>query len=261
MTVTNTLRWSGNFAFGSGFAAIILLFGLVGLWGVNARIAGAVIAPGLIKVEINRQVIQHPDGGIVAEISVRNGDFVKAGQVVLRLDDTDVLSELAILEQRLVELTARIARLKAERDGNSEFEVYFSGLEHVSHTEVEEGQKRLFEARKNSLESELAQTKKKIIQTQSQAEGVDAQIAAIDIQLDLLEQEISTNKKLKEQGLLVQSKLRHCQVVCQRLQRAVGGVVRRSSQGHSHSKDRGHPIGRGGMRWRRGDNGGGGRLC
>ena len=54
---------------------------------------------------------------------------------------------------------------------------------------------------------------------------------------------------------------RHCQVVCQRLQRAVGGVVRRSSQGHSHSKDRGHPIGRGGMRWRRGDNGGGGRLC
>ena len=54
---------------------------------------------------------------------------------------------------------------------------------------------------------------------------------------------------------------RHCQVVCQRLQRAVGGMVRRSSQGHSHSKDRGHPIGRGGMRWRRGDNGGGGRLC
>ena len=55
--------------------------------------------------------------------------------------------------------------------------------------------------------------------------------------------------------------LGHCQVVCQRLQRAVGGMVRRSSQGHSHSKDRGHPIGRGGMRWRRGDNGGGGRLC
>ncbi len=53
----------------------------------------------------------------------------------------------------------------------------------------------------------------------------------------------------------------HCQVVCQRLQRAVGGVVRRSSQGHSHSKDRGHPIGRGGSGWRSFDIGGGGRLC
>ena len=206
MTKT-TARWNGWFAFIIGLIAICILVGLLGVWGMQSRIAGAVIAPGVIKVESNRQVIQHPDGGIVSEIFVRNGDVVQAGEVLLRLDETDIRSELAIIEQQLVELIARIARLKAERDSKTKYEVSFSGFEHISFEEVEDGQRRLFDARKSSLENELAQVGKKITQTQSQVGGVEAQIKAIEVQLDLLEQEIQTNEQLQKQGLLLRSKM------------------------------------------------------
>ena len=152
------LRWGGRFAFMTGFVALALLVALLDVWGTQTRIAGAVIAPGLIKVESNRQVIQHPDGGIVGAIHARNGDYVDVGQVLLRLDDTDVRAELAIIEQQLVEATARIARLRAERDGATSFEVDLTGLEHVPADDVVSGQQLLFEARRTSFENELAQT-------------------------------------------------------------------------------------------------------
>jgi multidrug efflux pump subunit AcrA (membrane-fusion protein) len=113
------LRWTGKFAFLTGFFALGTLVMLLGVWGTQARIAGAVIAPGLVKVESNRQVIQHVDGGVIGAINVRNGDHVEIGQVLLRLDDTDIRSELAIIEQQIVETSSRIARLRAERDGRA----------------------------------------------------------------------------------------------------------------------------------------------
>lgn len=219
------LRWGGRFAFLTGFIALGLLVGLLGVWGTQTRIAGAVIAPGLIKVESNRQVIQHADGGIVGAIYARNGDTVEVGQVLLRLDDTDVRSELAIIEQQLLEVTARIARLKAERDGAPEFQVDLTGLEHLSSDDVISGQRRLFEAHRTSLDNELAQTQEQIIQTQEQVIGVDAQIEAIDVQIELLSQEITANERLDEQGLLIRSKLLEQQRNRARLQGERGRLI------------------------------------
>lgn len=219
------LRWGGRFAFLTGFFALALLVGLLGVWGTQTKIAGAVIAPGLIKVESNRQVIQHVDGGIVGSIHARNGDTVKVGQVLLRLDDTDVRSELAIIEQQLLEATARIARLRAERDGAPEFAVDLAGLKHLSADDVISGQRRLFQAHRTSLDNELAQTQEQVIQTQEQVTGVDAQIEAIDVQIDLLNQEITANEHLDEQGLLIRSKLLEQQRNRARLQGERGRLV------------------------------------
>ena len=116
-------RWSGRFAFITGFMAVILLFILLGAWGTQAKIEGAVIATGLIKVKNNRQVVQHADGGIVGEIYVRNGDYVNEGDTLIQLDGTDTSSELKITEQQLMESIVKIERLKAEKDGKNTFSI------------------------------------------------------------------------------------------------------------------------------------------
>ncbi|MEO0914748.1 MAG: biotin/lipoyl-binding protein, partial [Pseudomonadota bacterium] len=100
-----------------GCAALgFLVFGL-GAWSALANISGAIVAPGMIIVEGNRQAVQHPEGGVVGEILVEDGDMVEAGDVLLRLDGRMLRSELAIIESQLFEIMARRARLESERDG------------------------------------------------------------------------------------------------------------------------------------------------
>ncbi|NCW15484.1 MAG: biotin/lipoyl-binding protein, partial [Rhodobacteraceae bacterium] len=101
-----------------GTITLLILVGGFGLWGVMAEISGAVVASGQIEVDQNRQIVQHPDGGVVAEIAVDEGDSVIAGQTLIKLDPTLEKSELAIIEGQLFELMARRGRLEAERDGN-----------------------------------------------------------------------------------------------------------------------------------------------
>ena len=89
----------------------------VGGWAATTEFAGAVIAPGSLVVESNVKKVQHPTGGVVGELRVRDGDRVKAGDVVVRLDETVTRANLAIVTKSLDELAARQARLEAERDG------------------------------------------------------------------------------------------------------------------------------------------------
>lgn len=223
-------RWNGRFAFLTGFLSLILLVALLGVWGTQARISGAVIAPGFIKVESNRQVVQHPDGGIVGDIVVRNGDTVEAGDVLIRLDDTDVGADLTIIETQLVETVARIARLKAERDGVMEFEVELLGLEHVSSADIIAGQERLFAARIATYHNELAQTDEQISQTSEQVTGVDVQIAAIETQISLLQEEIDASEHLDQRGLVIRSTLLERQREAARLEGERGALVAQRGQ-------------------------------
>ena len=95
-------------------AGLILGFGI---WATEAHLAGAIMASGRLELPEARQVVQHPDGGVVAEILVRDGAVVAAGEVVLRLDGTELLSDLRIIEDRLSVQAALSSRLVAERDG------------------------------------------------------------------------------------------------------------------------------------------------
>ena len=106
-----------------GILAILLLVGGLGVWSVAIKIAGAVVTSGTVKVESERQVVQHPDGGVVGEILAKDGDTVEAGQVVLRLDGPFLRSELAIVERQMLEIEVRKARLVAERDGLETLEI------------------------------------------------------------------------------------------------------------------------------------------
>jgi HlyD family secretion protein len=106
----------------AGYGAIALLFGGAGVWASTAHIAGAVIAPGSVVVRSSVKKVQHPTGGVDAELDVHDGDHVKAGQIVIRLDDTVARATVGVVQVQLDELQARLARLMAERDGADHIE-------------------------------------------------------------------------------------------------------------------------------------------
>tara|TARA_R110002051_G_scaffold99444_1_gene169892 strand:+ start:4045 stop:5352 length:1308 start_codon:yes stop_codon:yes gene_type:complete len=197
--------WGAKMPLAIGFAALVILVGVFGFWSINARIAGAVIASGVIQLENNRQVVQHPQGGVVGEILAKDGDTVTAGNVVMRLDDTLLRSELAIVEGQLLEIGARKARLEAERDGMESMQVsddlIVAALQSDEAQNMIDGQQRLFEARLESLLRESDQIAEQIAQGQNQVDGTTAQLAAFKTQESLVQKELQDSQTLLEKGL------------------------------------------------------------
>ena len=187
-----------------GFIALILLVGGIGVWSVRTQISGAVIASGMIVVENNRQVVQHAEGGVVGTIDARDGDSVLAGDLLLRLDDTLLQSELAVAELQLIELKARRARLEAERDAAEEitFDSDIAANPNAAASEQIEGQRKLFIARRDTLQQELSQIEERVEQTGNQIAGTEAQLAALGIQQELITEELVDQETLLEKGLV-----------------------------------------------------------
>ena len=185
-------------------ATLALLMGF-GLWATLTHISGAIVAQGQIEVERDRQVVQHPDGGVVAEILVSEGARVEAGQVLLRLDGAALRSELTIVEGQLSELTGRAARLTAERDGLTSL-AFPADILALAQTSEEvaaqlDGQHRLFEARAATLAEQRELLARRIDQITAQSNGISAQSAALTRQLDLIEQELASQQSLLDKGL------------------------------------------------------------
>ena len=135
-----------------GLSALIALLLGLGLWAGLARIDGAIIAAGRIEVARNRQQVQHPDGGLVQSLLVAEGQSVVAGQVLLRLDGSQLAPALAAATAQLQSLRAGRARLLAERDGTiPTFPADLTG------TAVADEQLRLFQARTDMLARQAAQ--------------------------------------------------------------------------------------------------------
>ena len=196
-------QWSVRKPMIVGALALLVLLGGLGGWSVLSRITGAVIAQGQIEVETNRQVIQHPDGGIVAEILVKEGDAVEAGEVLIRLDAETLRSDLAVVEGQLFEVLARRARFEAERDNAEEIEFPEALLlsDNPVVPELIEGQVRLFQARIEAEEQEKEQLARRRDQISNQIEGIVAQQAAVEEQLALLEEELESQQSLLDRGL------------------------------------------------------------
>ena len=203
--------WGASLPLGIGMLALVVLIGGLGAWSVTARIAGAVVTSGMIEVESNRQVIQHPDGGVVGAIHVKEGDVVAAGDVLVELDGTRLRSELAIVEGQLREIAARRARLEAERDTAETMDVG-PALRRLAEADPEfaarlEGERRLFEARRTRLAQEVALLGEQNAQISNRIEGLGAQIAALDEQAGLIEDELSDQRRLLEQRLTQASRV------------------------------------------------------
>lgn len=225
--------WSVRGPMTLGMLAILLLLGGFGTWSVMANISGAVVASGQIEVDQNRQVVQHPDGGVIEKINVQEGDFVKAGDILLRLDDTSLRSELLVVEGQLFELMARRARFEAERDNNSDI-TFDQELMHASNAEMAadlmDGQQRLFTARRESLDQEVTQMQKRGGQIADQIKGIAAQQAALETQLGLIKQELANQQTLLDRGLAQVSRVLGLQREEARLQGTMGELTASKAQ-------------------------------
>ena len=188
-----------------GMLLVVMLAGGVGGWAVATEVSGAVIAPGQLVVETNVKKVQHPTGGVVGELRVRDGSEVRAGDVLVRLDDTITRANLAIVTKNLDELSARQARLEAERDGADAIAFPQELLERREVAEVGKvlaGETRLFELRRSARAGQKAQLKERVEQLKEEIDGRTGQIQAKGREIVLIGQELEGVRELWRKNLI-----------------------------------------------------------
>lgn len=217
-----------------GFVTLFLLVICFGGWSVMTTITGAILASGRIEVEQNRQIVQHPDGGVVASIHVVESQTVKAGDLLLRLDGAAIKSELAIVEGQFFETLARRGRLEAERDGVAEIsfpaEVLAMAQSRPEVAALIEGQRNLFAARAETLAQSEDQLAKRSGQISSQITGIDAQATALTRQLALINEERVSQQELLDKGLAQASRVLALERETARLEGQVGELLASRAQ-------------------------------
>ncbi len=186
------------------FATTVMLFLVLGVggWAATANLTGAVIASGTFVVERNVKKVQHSYGGIVAKINVKNGDMVEAGEVLVRLDDTQINAEIGIIQSQLTEFKARSARLEAERDGRENLTMP-AGFEATSETAaaVAAGEIRLFEESRRTRENQKQQLRLRIEQLDEEINGLTLQRNAKAGEIELIKRELEQVRMLHEKQL------------------------------------------------------------
>ena len=193
-----------------GLAIVVIMAGGLGGWASTAEISGALIAPGQIVVESNVKKVQHPTGGVVGELLARDGDLVKAGQVVVRLDDTVTKASLAIVTKNLDGLWARAARLQAEQQGLDKIVFPKMLLDRAEDPDVKTviaSETKLFEVRVNGRIGQKAQLRERVTQLNEEIGGLTAQEAAKDKEIALVEKELIGVRELYDKHLVQLSRL------------------------------------------------------
>lgn len=208
----NSLKRSLNHHLWAGCLLAGLLIGGIGGWATFASLQSAVIAPGTVVVQSNKQQVQHQDGGIIARINVKEGDHVSVGQVLFRLDGTQLNAEQGATSKRITELEIRKHRLVAERDNATKLtELSLNSLtvddELLAHAKsVQDVQLKRFEKRKMVLEGRKKQLKERIIQLGQEVDGLEHIIKSKTKQLTILDKEIKALKRLKKRDLVPMSR-------------------------------------------------------
>ena len=194
----------------AGIAVVILLAGGFGGWASTAEISGALITQGSLVVDSNVKKVQHPTGGVVGEVRVHDGDWVKAGDILIRLDETVTRANLAIVTKGLAGLYARKAQLAAERDGADVVAVpkEFAGrLDDPEVADALASERKLFDLRRTARAGQKGQLRQKIVQLQEQISGLAAQQDAKAKETSLIEQELTGVRELWKKNLIPLEKL------------------------------------------------------
>jgi HlyD family secretion protein len=211
-----------------GTAVVVFLAFGVGGWASTAEISGALIAPGSLVVDSNVKKVQHPTGGVVGELHVHDGDRVKAGDLLIRLDETVTRANLAIVTKGLTELYARKARLGAERDGADTVPLPKEIAERASDPDVQEAmesERKLFELRRKARLGQKDQLQQRIAQLKEQITGLTAQQDAKSKEMSLIDQELAGVRDLWAKNLVQLSRLTSLEREDARLQGERGQLI------------------------------------
>jgi len=205
----------------AGLAVFVILAVGLGGWASTAEISGALIAPGSLVVDSNVKKVQHPTGGVVGEVRVRDGDRVKAGDVLIRLDETVTRANLAIVTKGLNELYARKARLAGERDGADALAMpkeLATSADDPDVIEAMSSERKLFDLRRTARLGQKDQLQQRIKQLQEQITGLNAQQDAKAREQQLIEQELAGVRDLWQKNLVQLNRLTSLQREQARLQ-------------------------------------------
>ena len=202
-----------------------LVFG-VGGWAAQAKLAGAVIAQGQLVVPDQVKTIQHRDGGIVASIPVANGDKVMAGDVLLRLDETQTKVELTIIQSQLSQLRAMKVRLEAERDGSAAIHFLSTGLS----PDVARSETKLFEENRRMILNQKQQIELQAGQLRDQIAGLGSQRKANEAEGAIVTAEIAVMEKLAGNGLIKMAEFRDLQKQAARIDGTRGDIDARIAE-------------------------------
>tara|TARA_R110002072_G_scaffold134792_2_gene275790 strand:+ start:1489 stop:2769 length:1281 start_codon:yes stop_codon:yes gene_type:complete len=220
-------------------SAAILMIGF-GVWAAAVPIDGAVLATGEVDTSSNRRFIQHSEGGMVAEVAVREGQEVVAGQVLIRLQDPNVEMQWDLVTGQLEEARARSLRLTAERDDTDWPSMPEVPLAQGS--EVMAAQRRLFDARREAQGRQLEQLSDRQAQTEAQILGLGAQDEAMVLEAALLAAELAQQRDLQDRGLTQMSRVTALEREAVRLEGRRAALSARASELRGLVADIGHQI-------------------
>ena len=194
----------------AGIVVVLVLTCGVGVWATTTEISGALIAPGTVVVESNIKKVQHPTGGVVGELLVKDGDRVKAGGLLVRLDDTVTKANLAIVTKTLTELYARKARLAAERDRADSIKFPDELIRQADQPDIEQvlsAETKLFDLRRSARAGQKSQLQERINQAKEEIIGFGAQKEAKEKEVDFINKELPGVRELYQKSLVPLTRL------------------------------------------------------
>lgn len=216
-----------------GIFVVVFIVGGIGAWAATTEIAGAVLAPGTIVVESNLKKVQHPTGGVVGEIKVKEGQKVKAGDLLIRLDETITRANLQLIANQLDEFMIREARLSAERDGKSEMIVPESLVPRASEPAIAKSiaaENSLLISKRDSREGQKSQLRERMDQLGEEVSGVAGQIEAKSTEIGLIGKELEGLSDLEAQKLVTTNKMMQLRREAARLKGEFGSLKSQAAQ-------------------------------
>lgn len=213
----------------AGYALIIALFVCFGGWMATTELSGAVIAGGVLVVETSTKKVQHPSGGVVMEVNVKDGDIVRAGDLLIRLDETIAKASLEIVSRSLDEMRARQARLMAEREGTEDLN-FDTALQRRAESDQDmstllEGERRVFALRRAARGGKRDQLQKRIVQFRETIRGVDAQLDAKEKETTIIRNELASVRELFRQKLVSIQRLNQLERDTTRITGDIGQLI------------------------------------
>ncbi len=191
----------------AGMVIVIFVTFGIGGWAATTELSGAVIGQGVLVVDSSVKKVQHPTGGVVGELRVKEGDRVKAGDILVRLDETQTLANATIITKNFDELLARQARLEAERDNADQIVFPNVLIERARDPNSEAAraiaaERSLFDLRRQSRGGQKAQLKERSAQLQEEIKGYAGQAEAKQKEVDFIHQELEGVRSLWQKNLV-----------------------------------------------------------
>jgi len=208
--LTRSLRRGFQDELKTGLRVLVLGLGLAGGWAVLVPLSAAVTIPGTLVLESSVKKIQYPAGGVIAEIRAHDGMRVNEGDLLARLDETQLRANMQVIADQLDETRVRIARLTAERDGSETPKMSGQAAAQPGGQDVTRllaSETSLFKARLGTRESQKQLLRSNIAQLEEEIDGIGAQIKSKSAQLDLIASELKGVQTLFDKQLVPLTRL------------------------------------------------------